>query len=377
MDDNTIQELCRDELLSPDDFDDEEMELRNELDEGLRAAVSTYSDAPYGSIDCVIFRLRELHLKITLSQLDWRVCTKKYSDIDRDDPTWTKLENHYTAEQNLFISERMRLGRELWHLFQKAEHKAASEAAYRTKTQKNKAKDLFVLLMREITVEEKRMFLEAMENVYSLEGTPSEIWSPVTGRTRKADLSAVHIFPPQVGQDNLGMVFGDGFDVSIHGAENGLFLPPAVKHAFQDYQVTIIPDPVAARPHNYKFVVLDPKILRLKVNGEMTFNDLNGRTLVFKPGCDLRPSPQFIRFHCAVAVRMAMQKCGLSNEMPNGVFSELGGAWKDPTTLIEEDLLVGFIEAFETYREVREKNLAARQVVANNIVVPKKRSIGE
>ncbi|KLJ09226.1 hypothetical protein EMPG_15347 [Blastomyces silverae] len=376
--DNTPRELSRDELLSPDDFEVEELALRNELDDGLRAAVAAYSDAPYGSIDCVIFRLRELHLKITLSQLDWRVCTNKYSDMDKDDPTWLNLENHYTAEQNLFIAERMRLGRELWHLFQKSgEHETTSKTARRTKTQKNKAKDLFVVLMREITLEEKMMFLEAMENVYRLEDTSGEIWSPATGRTRHADSSAAHIFPPQVGQENLGMVFGDGFDVSIHGAENGLFLPPAVKHAFQDYQVTIIPDPVAARPHNYKFVVLDPKLLRLRVNAEMTFNDLNGRTLIFKPGCSLRPNPQFIRFHCAVAVRMAMRKCGLSNEMPNGVPSELGGAWKDLTTFIEEDLLVGFIEAFKTYREVREKNLAARQLAANNTVVPKKRSFGE
>ncbi|PGG97685.1 hypothetical protein GX51_07195 [Blastomyces parvus] len=377
--DNTPQELSQDEVLTPDDFDVEELALRIELDEELRAAVAGYSDAPYGSIDCLIFRLREIQFKITLSQLDWRVCTKKYSDIDKDDPAWTRLLNHYTVEQNLFIAERVRLGRELWHLFQKSrEQKAAPEAAHRTRTQKNIAKDLFVLLMREIPPGEERRFLAGLENVYRLENTPGELWGPLTGRARKVDLSAARIFPAQVGQENLGMVFGEGFDADIHGAENGLFLPHAVKHAFQDYQVTIIPDPVAARPHDYKFVVLDPKLLGLRVNGEMKFNDLNGQTLIFKPGCNFRPNPQLIRFHCAVGVRMAIRKCGASNERPNGVLSELAGAWKDPTTFIEEDLLVGFIEAFETYRDVREKSLAARQAVAtNNTVVPKKRGFAE
>ncbi|QSS51339.1 PCI superfamily domain-containing protein [Histoplasma capsulatum var. duboisii H88] len=349
---DTPRESSVEGQLSPDDFNTEEMALRDELDGKLRAAVDVYSEAPYGSFDCLTFRLREVNIKLALSQLDWRVLSRKYKNTNENDPAYSDLIRHYYLEQDLFVSERERLGRELWHLYQKSvKHEAHSERGRSMRKQNDNATELFMLL-GELTLEEEERFLADMERTYGLAEAGGEVWSPITGWAKKADVSAAQIFPRQIGQEKLATIFGDAFDGNIHGAENGLFLPAALKSAFEDYKVAIIQDVIEAHPCEYKFVVLDPNILNLRVKVEMTFDELNGRRLIFRPGCDFRPNWRFLHFHYAVAMRLALQKSGSSRELSQGVLSELGGVWKDPTMVINAELLDGFVRALEAYREI-------------------------
>ncbi|QSS63583.1 PCI superfamily domain-containing protein [Histoplasma capsulatum] len=203
-----------------------------------------------------------------------------------------------------------------------------------------------------------------MERAYGLAEAGGEVWSPITGWAKKADVSAAQIFPRQIGQEKLATIFGDTFDGNIQGAENGLFLQTALKSAFEDYKVAIVPDAIEAHPCEYKFVVLDPNILNLRVKVEMTFDELNGRRLIFRPGCDFRPNWRFLHFHYAVSMRLALQKSGPSRELSQGVLSELGGVWKDPTMVINAELLDGFVRALEAYREIWEKKMKAEQTSA-------------
>ncbi|KKZ59863.1 hypothetical protein EMCG_05325 [[Emmonsia] crescens] len=370
--DDIPQELPpKPEHLGPDDFDADELALRDELDDRLRTAIARYTEAPFGSLDCLTSRLREVNLKFQLSQLDWRVCSRKYRGIDENDATYSRIVKHYCLEQGIFITERERLGRELWHLYRKSTERMSDAEAGRELKPQNliHLTELFVLLMREITPEEEVIFLADMENEYGLAEAINEVWCPVTGWAQKSDLSAAYIFPAQVGRETMGIIFGDGFDGNINAAENGLFLPPAVKYAFENYQVAIIPDQIGARPREYKFVVLDPTLFCQMVNEEMSFNELHGRKLIFKPGTVFRPNPRYIHFHFAVAMRLALRSRGPAKEIPHWLLSELGGVWKDPTTIIAEDLLIGFVEVLEAHREIRERKMAAEQASGNTTEV--------
>ncbi|OJD18521.1 hypothetical protein AJ78_01437 [Emergomyces pasteurianus Ep9510] len=367
--DDTQQKLPTEpEHLSPEDFDADELVLRDELDDRLRAAVAGYTEVPFGSIDCLASRLREANLKLQLSQLDWRVCSRKYKAASENDVTYSRIISHYFFEQGIILAERERLGRELWHLYRKsAAQKTDAGAESDTKPQKIKPTELFALLMRDITQEEDVMFLVDMENKYGLTESIGQVWCPVTGWVKKSDMSVVRIFPAQIGREAMGIIFGGGFEGDANGAENGLFLPPAIKYAFENYQVAIIPHYVEARPREYKFVVLEPTLLRAMVNEEMTFNELNGRRLIFKPGSDFGPNPRYIFFHFAVAMRLTSRKTRCPQEIPHGVLSELRGAWTDPTKIIAEDLLIGFVEVVETHREIGEEEKGNRNVSRNAI----------
>ncbi|OAX83748.1 hypothetical protein ACJ72_01881 [Emergomyces africanus] len=360
MNDNPRELRVELEQLSPEDFDADEMAVRDELDDRLRTAVAGYTEAPFGSMDCLTFRLREINLKLQLSQLYWRVCSRKYKGADDIDATYSRIIKHYCLEQGTFITERDRLGRELWHLYRKSSAQKADSGK-----QKIKLTELFVLLMREITPEEQVMFLMDMEIKYGRPEAIGEVWCPVTGWAKKSEMSVARIFPVHVGREAIEIIFGDGFDGDANGAENGLFLPPAVKYAFENYQVAIIPHQIQARPRGYKFVVLNSTLSCATVNKNMTFNELDGRELIFEPGTDFRPNPRYILFHFAVAMRLASRKMGLSQQISHWMLPELRGAWKDPTTVIAEDLLIGFIEVVETHLGSRGRIMAAESDSGN------------
>ncbi|EEH37494.1 hypothetical protein PAAG_07912 [Paracoccidioides lutzii Pb01] len=354
------KELEDKEILFSGDFTAAELSARAELYEKINVAVNGYMNVPFGSWDCLTFQLREINCKIRLNELECRVSERIFAPAE-DSVEYARKMKHYREERLVYFGERDRLGREMWHLFRNTIGEKPD--AKRAENRQAKFADLVLSLTAEITPEEQQTFVANLENAYCLEGSPEgEVWCPIAvGWMKKSDVGAAHIFPTIAGQGNMALVFAEGPDIDVNGAKNGLFLPPRVKEAFEKFQIVIVPEDVGANPPEFEFRVLDASVHSQMGTQDMTFNELNKRKLIFQPENSFRPSLQYLHFHFAVAMLLRSRRGGASEKLPDWVTSGLRGVWEDPTIIICEDLLLGFVQALEAYWEESERDRAEKQ----------------
>ncbi|PGH01305.1 hypothetical protein AJ79_07942 [Helicocarpus griseus UAMH5409] len=105
-------------LLLPKDFTKLELKKRNKLQEKVASAVTACSNAQYGSLDQLNFKLQEIDNKLALSNLEHKVASRKdVSDYRKGYLKFRRgITNHYRQERDNYEKEKVRVLQELEHI---------------------------------------------------------------------------------------------------------------------------------------------------------------------------------------------------------------------------------------------------------------------
>lgn len=176
----------------------------------------------------------------------------------------------------------------------------------------------------------------------------ANVWSVVTGELMaRAEAKAAHIFPLQLGQAVMTYIFGPKAENEINSTRNGLFLPGAIKEAFDKHQVVVVPKDLS-QPRTWKWMVIDKTGLWRNIATEsITFGELHGRDLIF-PDEVTRPRARYFYFHYLMAMLI------LGHKEPAAA-RELALVWTAQGPHLREGMIRAFVEGLKHMEPATEE----------------------